>query len=91
MPTPFLASGGVDEAGMERLVKFALEKGVDGVVFPGFASEVETLSAGERAALLKIVVAAVAGRVPVVAGATLPTGARLSSTVALRRILAFAI
>lgn len=70
LPTPFLASGGVDEAGMERLVKFALEKGVDGVVFPGFASEVETLSAGERAALLKIVVAAVAGRVPVVAGAS---------------------
>ncbi|MCZ7886337.1 MULTISPECIES: dihydrodipicolinate synthase family protein [Agrobacterium] len=70
LPTPFLADGGIDEAGMKRLVVFALDQGVDGVVFPGFASEVETLNAAERAALLKIVVDAVAGRVPVVAGAS---------------------
>ena len=70
LPTPFLADGGIDQAGMERLVIFALEKGVDGVVFPGFASEVETLDAAERASLLKIVVDEVAGRVPVVAGAS---------------------
>ncbi len=70
LPTPFLADGGIDEAGMKRLVVFALDKGVDGVVFPGFASEVEALNAAERATLLKIVVEAVAGRVPVVAGAS---------------------
>ncbi|MBO0133713.1 dihydrodipicolinate synthase family protein [Agrobacterium burrii] len=70
LPTPFLADGGIDEAGMKRLVVFALDKGVDGVVFPGFASEVETLNAAERATLLKIVVDVVAGRVPVVAGAS---------------------
>ncbi|QTG16459.1 dihydrodipicolinate synthase family protein (plasmid) [Agrobacterium tumefaciens] len=70
LPTPFLADGGIDEPGMKRLVVFALDKGVDGVVFPGFASEVETLNAAERAALLKIVVDVVAGRVPVVAGAS---------------------
>lgn len=70
LPTPFLADGGIDEAGMKRLVVFALDKGVDGVVFPGFASEVEALNAAERATLLKIVVDAVASRVPVVAGAS---------------------
>ena len=70
LPTPFLADGGIDEGGMKRLVVFALDKGVDGVVFPGFASEVEALNAAERATLLKIVVDAVAGRVPVVAGAS---------------------
>ncbi|MCZ7486911.1 dihydrodipicolinate synthase family protein [Rhizobium rhizogenes] len=70
LPTPFLADGGIDEAGMKRLVVFALDKGVDGVVFPGFASEVEALNAAERATLLKIVVDAVAGQVPVVAGAS---------------------
>ncbi len=70
LPTPFLADGGIDQAGMKRLVDFAIDKGVDGVVFPGFASEVETLNAAERATLLKIVVDAVAGRVPVVAGAS---------------------
>lgn len=70
LPTPFLADGGIDEAGMKRLVVFALDKGVDGVVFPGFASEVEALNAAERATLLKIVVDVVAGRAPVVAGAS---------------------
>lgn len=70
LPTPFLADGSVDEAGMSRLVGFALNEGVDGVVFPGFASEVENLSGNERAWLLKVVVDRVAGRVPVVAGAS---------------------
>ncbi len=70
LPTPFLADGSVDEAGMSRLVGFALNEGVDGVVFPGFASEVENLSGNERARLLKVVVDRVAGRVPVVAGAS---------------------
>ncbi len=70
LPTPFLADGSVDEVGMSRLVGFALNEGVDGVVFPGFASEVENLSGNERARLLKVVVDRVAGRVPVVAGAS---------------------
>jgi 4-hydroxy-tetrahydrodipicolinate synthase len=70
LPTPFLADGSVDETGMARVVRFALEQGVDGVVFPGFASEVESLDARERATLLRIVVETVAGRVPVVAGAS---------------------
>jgi 4-hydroxy-tetrahydrodipicolinate synthase len=70
LPTPFLKSGEVDKAGMSRLVQFALEQGVDGVVFPGFASEVENLSANERAELLAVVVKEAAGRVPVVAGAS---------------------
>ncbi len=70
LPTPFLADGRVDEAGMSRLVQFALNQGVDGVVFPGFASEVESLDGDERARLLKIVFTEVAGQVPVVAGAS---------------------
>ena len=70
LPTPFLADGSVDVAGMSRLVRFALDQGVDGVVFPGFASEVENLDAEERAQLLKVVVDGVVGRVPVIAGAS---------------------
>jgi 4-hydroxy-tetrahydrodipicolinate synthase len=70
LPTPFLADGGIDTPGMSRLVEFALDQGVDGVVFPGFASEVENLTTDERATLLKIVVATASGRVPVVAGAS---------------------
>lgn len=70
LPTPFLADGGIDAPGMSRLVEFALDQGIDGVVFPGFASEVENLTTDERATLLKIVVATASGRVPVVAGAS---------------------
>jgi 4-hydroxy-tetrahydrodipicolinate synthase len=70
LPTPFAASGLPDEAAMARIVDFALASRVDGVVFPGFASEVDELSVAERGALLSLVVKRVAGQVPVVAGAS---------------------
>lgn len=70
LPTPFDAGGAVDAAAMARLTRFALDHGVSGVVFPGFASEVETLSGEERAMLLRVVVEEVGKRVPVVAGAS---------------------
>ncbi|MCZ4094125.1 dihydrodipicolinate synthase family protein [Sinorhizobium psoraleae] len=72
LPTPF-ADAGVDFEAMRRVVRFALRAGVDGVVFPGFASEVETLTVDERAALLELVATEVDGRVPIVAGASAPT------------------
>lgn len=70
LPTPFTAQGAADAAALARLTRFALDHGVDGVVFPGFASEVETLTGAERAALLAVVVREVADRIPVVAGAS---------------------
>lgn len=75
LPTPFRADGGVDLDAMERIVDFALVCGADGLVFPGFASEVDELTADERATLLRTIVARVAGRVPVVAGASAPSAA----------------
>jgi 4-hydroxy-tetrahydrodipicolinate synthase len=73
LPTPFTAAGEIDRAAMARVTDFALGAGVDGVVFPGFASEVDELSASERATLLKLVVGRVGGRVPIVAGASAPS------------------
>jgi 4-hydroxy-tetrahydrodipicolinate synthase len=73
LPTPFLPDGAIDPAGMARIVDFALACGADGVVFPGFASEVDELTAEERTELLRLVVERVAGRVPVVAGASAGT------------------
>jgi 4-hydroxy-tetrahydrodipicolinate synthase len=52
LPTPFTPDGPPDVAAFLRLADFALEAGVDGVVFPGMASEVETLSAEERAMMV---------------------------------------
>ena len=69
LPTPFTPAGNVDSDAMARLVAFAKTAGAPGVVFPGFASEVEHLSPDERAGLLQVVVEA-ADRLQVVAGAS---------------------
>lgn len=73
LPTPFTAQGAIDPEAMDRVVRFALDCGVAGVVFPGFASEVEALEPDERALLLRRVADAVGGRVPIVAGASADT------------------
>jgi 4-hydroxy-tetrahydrodipicolinate synthase len=70
LPTPFTPEGAPDEAAFRGLIDFALEAGVDGVVFPGMASEVETLSAAERAALVAALGRHLAGRLPYVVGAS---------------------
>ena len=68
IPTPFDADGRPAEASLNRLVSYLLECGVDGLTFPGVASEVGSLTVDERLALTDAVLAAVAGRVPVIAG-----------------------
>jgi len=68
LPTPFDAAGGPDAPGLRTLVRYLIESGVDGMTFPGVASEVATLSEAERASLMGEVFAEAAGRVPVVAG-----------------------
>lgn len=73
LPTPFTEAGAIDPDVMAGIVDFALACSVDGVVFPGFASEVDELSSAERATLLKVVVARIGGRLPIVAGASAPT------------------
>lgn len=68
LPTPFDAAGAPDPASLATLVRYLLRCGVDGMTFPGVASEVATLSEAERAELTALVIREVAGRVPVVAG-----------------------
>lgn len=72
LPTPFRADGSTDAAALQRLVSFAAASGVAGVVYPGFASEVEALERGERAGLLRAVAEA-AGDLTVIAGASAGT------------------
>lgn len=70
LPTPFAPDGTPDVAAFLRLADFALEAGADGVVFPGMASEVETLSAAERGALVAALGAHLGGRRRFVVGAS---------------------
>lgn len=80
VPTPFDAAGQPDESALRGLVRYLLRCGVDGLTFPGVASEVGTLSADERDALSDAVLAEVAGRVPVIVGAS---SAQAAQTIAL--------
>jgi 4-hydroxy-tetrahydrodipicolinate synthase len=71
--TPFTAEGAIDRAAMRRIVRFACDSGVQGVVFPGFASEVDDLTASERLELLEVVLDELGGSLPLIAGASAPT------------------
>lgn len=70
LPTPFDAHKAPDIAGLRTLVRYLLKSGVDGMTYPGVASEFSQLSEQERADLTAVVLAETAGRVPVIAGVT---------------------
>lgn len=70
LPTPFDRSGELDLKSLERVIELYLGAGINGLTTLGVTSEVARLSDHERSTVLNAVVQQVAGRVPVVAGAT---------------------
>lgn len=70
LPTPFDDAGRPDEAALRGLVRYLIACGVDGITYPGVASEVGQLTPTERLALTAAVLDETAGRVPVIAGAS---------------------
>lgn len=68
LPTPFTASGEVDEASLRRVVDLFIGAGVNGVTALGVTGEVARLDDGERRRVLEIVTNQVNGRIGVVAG-----------------------
>lgn len=70
--TPFRPDGAIDEADFLAVIDFALASGADGLVYPGVASEVETLTPEERRTQVALLAKRVAGRVPLVIGASDP-------------------
>ena len=75
LTTPFDADGAVDLAALRGNVHALLDAGVHGVVATGTMGEAGSLSTAERAAVVREVVAAVEGRVPVIAGVSSGTPA----------------
>ena len=65
--TPF-RNGKVDGPALKKLVEFQIAGGTDGIVPCGTTGESPTLSYEEHERVIDLVVAAVAGRVPVIAG-----------------------
>ena len=70
--TPFTDNGALDLASTDRMVDFCLESGVTGLTVLGIMGEATKLTAEESRLFVKQVLARVAGRVPVVVGASAP-------------------
>ena len=66
--TPFTDDGEVDVESVHTLVDYLLAGGVHGIFALGSSGEFAVLTASQRQTLLKAVVKAVGGRVPVLAG-----------------------
>ena len=70
--TPFTDSGALDLPSTDRMVDFCLECGVSGLTVLGIMGEASKLTAEESTTFVSRVLARVAGRVPVVVGASAP-------------------
>lgn len=70
--TPFTESGALDLDSTDRMVDFCLAKGVSGLTVLGIMGEATKLTAEESTVFVKRVLARVAGRVPVIVGASAP-------------------
>jgi 4-hydroxy-tetrahydrodipicolinate synthase len=68
--TPFKKNGSVDEVALRELVDFQMKGKVEALVPVGSTGEGATLSEGEQAFVIEIVVEQVNGRVPVIGGAS---------------------
>jgi dihydrodipicolinate synthase/N-acetylneuraminate lyase len=80
--TTFHDDGGLDADGLASQVRFSLEAGAHGVLYPGVVSEFYTLTDDERRQAVEAVVGAADGSVPVVVGVT---GASTAAAVAFAR------
>ena len=70
LPTIFTASGAIDEIGTQRVLEYIIRAGARGIVFPGLASEYDTLSRDERLHMTQLIGTWIGARVPFVVGAS---------------------
>jgi 4-hydroxy-tetrahydrodipicolinate synthase len=68
--TPFRADGSIDEQALRSLANWQIESGIDFIVACGSTGEAATLEEDEWLRVIRIVIEAAAGRVPVWAGCT---------------------
>ena len=68
--TPFHQDGSIDDTALRNLVAWQVESGIDFLIPCGTTGETPTLSHDEWLHVIDVTIEVVAGRVPVVAGAT---------------------
>jgi len=79
--TPLRDGGAVDEQALGRLASLLLDAGVAGLFVLGSSGEGPWLTPAERACVIRVAVAAAAGRVPVLVGVLEPSAARVVEAV----------
>ncbi len=67
------ARGELDVESMQRQVRFCIDAGAHGMVYPVLASEFQFLSDHERQRMVEVLVTEAAGQIPVIAGVAAPT------------------
>ena len=70
LATPFSADYAVDFESLQRLVRFQMDVGAQGLTILGVMGEAAKLSVDERKAVMDTVVETVAGAIPIVVGAS---------------------
>lgn len=70
--TPFTDEGAIDEASIDRVTEFYLEKGVTGITILGMMGESHKLSMEESRAVLGRYMRRIDGRIPVIVGVSNP-------------------
>src|SRR3954463_15029550 len=70
LPTIFSPSGAIDETGTRRVLEYIIAARAGGIVFPGLASEYDTLSRDERLHMTRLIGDWVGKRAPVIVGAS---------------------
>src|SRR5216683_164803 len=68
--TPFRQDGSIDDAALRSLLAWQVESGIDFLVPCGTTGETPTLTHDEWLRVIDVTIEVVAGRVPIVAGAT---------------------
>ena len=84
--TALTDAGKLDEQSLERQVAFCIAAGAHGLVYPVLGSEYQFLSDKERQRLVKVVVGAAAGAIPVIAGVAGATAAVATEHAAHARL-----
>lgn len=73
IPTPFRADESIDFAGLARCVRFAIDRGIEAVCLPAYASEFYKLTEAERLEVVETALTAAKGQIRVVAQSNHPS------------------
>ena len=86
VPTLFTDDNQIDLEAQAKVIRFAIEAGANGLVFPGVASEYNHLTESERSTLLELLSKETRGALPLVGGASAPSADEVITAGAAARM-----